>query len=165
MTVHLPAPPASTPTSAAARPRQTTTYGGRYGTADYDNYYTTFSASGMDFIVVFIEYDDSMTSASNPVLTWANSILSANPTKRAIVVTHNLLQGAASNLFSAQGQAVYDALKANPNLFLMLGGHLDVARRRADTFNGHTVYSLRSDYQFVDTQSERLPAHHALLAG
>ena len=51
-----------------------------------------------------------------------------------------------------QGQAIYDALKGNPNLFLMLGGHLDIARQRTDTFNGNTVYSLRSDYQFVDSQ-------------
>jgi hypothetical protein len=42
---------------------------------------------------------------------------------------------------------LYDALKANPNLFLMLGGHLDTEVSRTDTYNGHTVYSLRSDYQ------------------
>jgi hypothetical protein len=137
-------------------------YGGRYGTTDYDNYYTLFEASGLKFITVFIEYDDTMTSTSNPVLTWANGILAANSDRRAIVVTHNLLNGGTSSSFSAQGQAVYDALKGNPNLFMMLGGHLDVARRRSDVApNGNTVYSLRSDYQFVDgSQSGYLRIMH-----
>ena len=125
------------------------TYGGRYGTSDYDNTYATFSASGMDFIVLFIEYDTTMTATSNPVLVWANGVLQANPTRRAIVVTHDLLNG---NSFTGQGAAIYNALKANPSLFLMLGGHLDTTGQRSDTYNGNTVYSLRSDYQFVDSR-------------
>ncbi len=125
------------------------TYGGRYGTSDYDNTYATFSASGMDFIVLFLEYDDSMTSTSNPVLVWADGILAANPTRRAIVVTHNLLSG---NNLTAQGQAIYDALKDRPNLFLMLGGHLDETGQNSFVYEGRTVYALRSDYQFIDSQ-------------
>ena len=35
---------------------------------------------------------------------------------------------------------------ANPNLFLMLGGHLFNSRRE-DTLNGNTVYSLTANYQ------------------
>lgn len=126
-----------------------TEFGGRYGTSDYDNTFFTFTGDGMDFIVLFIEYDTTMTSTSNPVLVWANTILAANSSRRAIVVTHDLLSG---NNFSAQGQAIYDALKGNPNLFLMLGGHLDTTGQRSDIYNGHTVYSLRSDYQFTDSQ-------------
>lgn len=125
-------------------------FGGRYGTSDYDNTYFTFTGDGMQFIVIFIEYDSAMTSTSNPVLVWANGILTANSMKRAIVVTHDLLNG---NSFSTQGQAIYDALKSNANLFLMLGGHLDTTGQRTDIYQGHTVYSLRSDYQFVDSQA------------
>lgn len=128
------------------------TYGGRFGTSDYDNTYSLFSASGIDFIMIFIEYDDSMTNAGHPVLQWANGILQANSTRKAIVVSHNMLQGGTSTAFSTQGQAIYDALKGNPNLFMILGGHLDVASRRTDTYNGNTVNTLRSDYQFVDSQ-------------
>ena len=125
------------------------TYGGRYGTSDYDNTYSTFSASGMDFIVLFIEMDDGMTSTSNPVLVWADGVLTANPSRRAIVVTHNLLSG---NNLSTQGQAIYDVLKDQPNLFLMLGGHLDETGQNSFVYEGRTVYALRSDYQFVDSQ-------------
>jgi hypothetical protein len=39
-------------------------------------------------------------------------------------------------------------LKGNPNLFLMLCGHVSPPEgQRQDTFNGRTVYSLLSDYQ------------------
>ncbi len=123
-----------------------TNYAGRYGTSDYDNAYATFSAGGMDFIVLFIEYGNSSTE----VLYWADSVLADNPTKRAIVVTHDLLSGTS---FTTQGSAIYNALKANENLFLMLGGHSDIAGQRQDIApNGNVVYSLRSDYQGQEDQ-------------
>ncbi len=124
----------------AAAPNSCTSFG-----ADFDNSYCTFSASGMDFIAIFIEYGNSTTE----VLNWANGVLADNPAKRAIVVTHDLLSG---NSFTSQGSAIYNALKGNSNLFLMLGGHADTAGKRSDTDNGHTVYSLRSDYQSWNSQ-------------
>jgi uncharacterized repeat protein (TIGR01451 family) len=146
-----PSPTTNFNTAFGSRIASQTTYGGRPdGATDYDNTYATFSASGMDFIVLFIEYDTSMTSTSNAVLVWANGILAANPTKRAIVVTHDLLDGNSN--FTGQGSAIYEALKGNANLFLMLGGHLDGSKQRTDINNGHSVHSLRSDYQFVDSR-------------
>jgi len=120
-------------------------YGGHYGTNN-DNHYELFSASGMDFIVVHLAYD---TSANPAVLNWANTTLQTYSTRRAIVVTHWLINGGNNATFSAQGQAIYNALKGNPNLFLMLGGHVPspAEGQRSDTFNGNTVYSLMSDYQ------------------
>ncbi|MBK7319521.1 LamG-like jellyroll fold domain-containing protein [Candidatus Villigracilis affinis] len=120
-------------------------YGGHYGTKN-DNHYELFSASGMDFIVIHLEYD---TSANAAVLNWADNLLQTYSTRRAIVVTHWLINGGNNASFSSQGQAIYNALKDNPNLFLMLGGHVPspAEGQRSDTFNGHTVYSLMSDYQ------------------
>lgn len=126
------------------------TFGGRYASDNYDNTYSLFTADGMKFIVLFIAYDTGMTSTSNPVLAWADGVLQANADRQAIVVTHDLLDNNSN--FTAQGSAIYNALKANPNLFLMLSGHLDNSKQRSDVYNGHTVYSLRSDYQFVDSQ-------------
>ena len=84
------------------------------------------------------------------MLVWANGVLAANPSRRAIVVTHNLLNG---NNFTTQGAAIYNALKGNHNLFLMLGGHLDTTGQRQEVgTNGNVVYALRSDYQIVDSQ-------------
>ena len=144
-----PSPTTNFNTAFGTRISTQPTYGGRYGTTDYDNTYATFSASGMDFIVFYIEYDGSMTSSTHAIISWANGIMAANSDKRAIVVTHNLLNG---NSFSTQGSALYEGLKENSNLFMMLGGHLDETGQRTDVYNGHTVYSLRSDYQSLDSQ-------------
>jgi len=119
-------------------------YGGHYG-SDNDNHYELFSASGIDFIVVHLEYD---TSANAAVLAWADNLLQTYSTRRAVIVTHWLINAGFNASFSAQGQAIYDTLKDNPNLFLMLGGHVSPPEgQRSDTFNGNTVYSLMSDYQ------------------
>jgi hypothetical protein len=81
------------------------------------------------------------------VLAWADSLLKAYPTRRGIVCTHNLISAANPGVWSAQGQAVYDALRDNPNLALMLCGHNNTEGRRSDTYEGHVVHTILADYQ------------------
>lgn len=127
-------------------------YGGRYdfgAPATYpnnnDNHYELFSASGLDFIIIHLEFESSASATRTAVLAWANGLLQTYSNRRAIITSHYLINPDGS--FGDQGQATYDALKANPNLFLMLCGHLDQANRRTDVFSGNTVYTLLSDYQ------------------
>ncbi|HWH69429.1 MAG TPA: fibronectin type III domain-containing protein, partial [Candidatus Sulfotelmatobacter sp.] len=117
-------------------------YGGFYSTANNNNYYQLFSASGLDFLVVYFEFDSTPDQA---VLDWANALLQANADRRAIVVTHYLLETTAA--WGTQGLAIYNALKANPNLFLMLCGHNHGEAQRTDVYAGNTVYTLLADYQ------------------
>jgi len=117
-------------------------YGGHYG-INNDNHYTFFTASGMEFIDVSLEFD---TLVANPlVVQWADSIIAAYPNKRAIVSSHYLMTLAGNH--SNQGQILYDQLKDNPNFFLMLCGHKHDEGRRFDVFNGNTVNTIMSDYQ------------------
>lgn len=118
-------------------------YGGHYG-ANNNNYFAFFSASGLDFIVVFLEYDPAPDA---PVLAWANSVLQTHRQRRAIIVSHQLLNADKPPGFQEQGQVVYDALKGNANLFLLLCGHSTGEAMRQDTYNGNKVYSVLSDYQ------------------
>jgi len=121
-------------------------YGGHYG-ATNDNHYEVFSAGGMDFIILHLEYD---TSPDEAVLRWADEVLKEHDTRRAIVVTHFMIGPGNPGGFSTLGQAIYDELKDNPNLFLLLGGHVPTfggEGQRADVWDGRTVYSLLSDYQ------------------
>ena len=118
-------------------------YGGHYG-SNNDNHYDLFSASGKDFIVIYIEYDTSPDAA---VHNWADSLLSVYGTRRGIVVSHYLIGTGNPGSFATQGQAIYDALKDNPNLFLMLCGHVDGEGQRTDVFSGDSVYTLLADYQ------------------
>jgi len=119
-------------------------YGGHYGTNN-DNHYELFSASGLDFIIVHLEYD----TAPNPaVLQWADQLLKTYSQRRAIVVSHWIINAGFNASFSVQGQAIYDALKPNSNLFLMLCGHVHPEEgQRTDLYNGNTIYTLLSDYQ------------------
>ena len=54
---------------------------------------------------------------------------------------------ASTTDLSTSGKIIYDYLKHNANLFLMLGGHLDTEVTLTLTDSGHTIYALRSDYQ------------------
>lgn len=116
-------------------------WGGNYGN-NADNNYQLFSASGMDFIVISLEYD---ANPNTSVLAWADSLLKANSNRQGIIVAHYLINTAGN--FGSQGAATYNALKNNPNLFLMLSGHVAGEGLRADTYNGNTVYTILADYQ------------------
>lgn len=119
-------------------------YGGHYGTNN-DNHFDLFTASGFEFVVLFLEYDPLADPA---VLAWANGVLQSYPERRGIVVSHYIGRPTTPSTFGPQGAAIYNALKANPNLFLMLCGHVDGEGSREDVYNGHKVYTLVSDYQF-----------------
>jgi hypothetical protein len=121
-----------------------TYYGGHYG-SNNDNHYEYFSASGLDFIIIHIEYDKSPDQV---ILDWADNLLTTHANRRAIVVTHYLLGHPNLNTFSVQGQAIYDALKDHSNLFLLLGGHVGGEGQRTDTHNGNTVHSLLADFSW-----------------
>ena len=57
------------------------------------------------------------------VVQWADDLLTAYSNRRAIVVSHYLLDTGPPVTFSSQGQAIYDGLKSHANLILMICGH------------------------------------------
>lgn len=121
-----------------------TWYQGDYESGN-DNYnsYSFFSAGGMDFIVINLEYN----AGAGP-LGWADGLLKTHSDKRGIVVQHNLL-----NLDNSwQYQTTYNELSDNPNLFLMLCGHMhtasDGSAYRLENRTGmNPVHVLLTDYQ------------------
>ena len=114
-------------------------YGGHYSNKN-DNNFTLFSAGGMDFIVINLEY-----KAGDNVLAWANNLLQTYSDRRGIAVEHSLIDNNGD--FDWWGLKTYNALKGNPNLFLMLAGHKAEEGRRQDIFNGNTVHTLLANYQ------------------
>lgn len=110
-----------------------------------DNHYELFSAGGMDFIIVHLEYDQTDSAQRQAVLDWLDSVLEAHADRRAIISAHFIVTWYAA--FSDQGQAIYDQVKDNRNVFLMVSGHQSEAARRSDTHLGSTIHSLLSDYQ------------------
>jgi len=130
-------------------------YGGHYKN-DNDSHYDLFSAGGMDFIVIYIEYDAFDEDQEN-MNNWAVDLLDKYSGRKAIVVSHYIIgfnKVAGTNLggeaeFGKQGKRMYDRLKTKPNLFMMLCGHVGANGEgyRQDTYAGKTVKTFLSDYQ------------------
>jgi hypothetical protein len=116
-------------------------YGGHYG-SDNDEHWFTFSAGGLDVVVVDLQYNENPDPA---VLAWARSIFLMHPDAFGILNTHYLI-GSGGN-FGVQGKAIYEALKDVRNVQLMTCGHVHTEKRRADTFEGHTIHTMLADYQ------------------
>ena len=147
-------------------------YGGCYtGSADSvsgdnANCYQLFSACGLDFVILHLE-----CNAPDDVLQWADEVLDANASRRAIVTTHMGLGPAAkpkkaSDFLDApkgrmQWSKVHGSRGNSPqqmwekcfckheNLFLIFSG--DQSRTQAIRLSskndaGGTVYELLSDY-------------------
>jgi hypothetical protein len=125
-----------------------TYFQGGYNSSNRNNY-QFFSASGLDFIVINLAYNAN-TAGTQAVMDWADALLKAHPNRRAIITSHWLVGTSfppTQAAWGGHGQAVYDNLKDNPNLFLMLCGHIHGEGRRADVFEGRTVHTVLQDYQ------------------
>ena len=145
-------------------------YGGCYG-PNNDSHYDLFSAGGQDFVVLSL----TMAAGSDPdLMQWANTVLQSNVNRRAIVVTHSLLNPASwptPAAWTKEGPPIFGALTNNPNLFLMLCGHRHGEGRRHESVDGgsRTVDVVLADYQsslhggngFLRLM-EFSPAHHAI---
>lgn len=119
-------------------------YGGTSVPHSADNNHILFSAGGLDLIVISFEFDNTPDPDD---LAWADALLKAHPTRCGIIITHWTVNTGNPAAFSPQGSAIYQALKDNPNLILMHGGHIAGEGRRSDTWQGRTVHSLLADYQ------------------
>ncbi|MBA9076592.1 hypothetical protein FHS90_001298 [Rufibacter quisquiliarum] len=143
-------------------------YGGAHGSSDSnDNHYDLFSTGGLDFLVLYLEYNEPGDSEYNAALEkevhdWAESILTKHAKRKAIIVSHSILArpaGSKSNevagtgnnstpsKFTPQGKSIYERFKKFPNVFMMLSGHRSGEGLRRDEFNGNVIKSFLADYQ------------------
>jgi Secretion system C-terminal sorting domain len=122
-------------------------YGGHYG-SNNDNHFDIFQVGLLKFIAIYIKYGEF---DYNPdALHWANVLLSTYNDRLGIIISHKILDNDSGTQvnFSTQGQVIFDSLKNNSNLFLMLCGHFTQDGRRTETNGaGKPVYILMSDYQ------------------
>jgi hypothetical protein len=117
-------------------------YGGHYSTDNDENWFT-FTAGGLEFVVVSLQYDTTPDAA---VIAWARSIFLAHPDAFGILNSHYIVNSAGQ--FGVQGQAIYDGLRDVDNLQIMTNGHISAEARRTDRFGGNAIHSMLADYQF-----------------
>ena len=128
-------------------------YGGHYGN-DNDSHYDLFSAGGLDFIVIYIEYD-AMDENIDALNEWAVGLCKQYDKRKAIIVSHGIIQNNEKEGVNAnapwikQGKRIYDRLKTCPNVFMMLCGHIgdNGEGYRQDGYAGNRIKTFLSDYQ------------------
>ncbi|MCZ6709718.1 MAG: VWA domain-containing protein [Gammaproteobacteria bacterium] len=145
-------------------------YGGSQDGTTNDNNYTLFSsAGGVDFIAINLAYSGAAGPTELATLAWADNLLKANPNRIGIVTSHFILTDSRTNGgagganctssddFGMYGRAMWDELKDNPNLTMVLGGHC--SGEKWITFQGGggerpgclgDVHALMSNYQFYN---------------
>lgn len=142
--------------------------GGMGGNDNSDNHFDLFTANGEKFLALYFVFNEPGNKSYDPAyeaktLKWADSVLTANADRKAILVTHSMLtrpKGSESNQkegtgnnsvpsnYTKQGQSIYNMAKHHPNVFLTLGGHISGEGFRRDVFNGNTIKGYLTDYQF-----------------
>jgi hypothetical protein len=123
-------------------------WGGSFADNHYN--YQLFSAGGDDYIIVHMQY-----CPSDAGMEWANTVLAQWPKRKAIVSTHSYLDTHGSLMKNCQDKSDGDTngakmwnrlIKKNPNVFMVLAGHVPGFGRR-DGFEERVVYQLLADYQ------------------
>lgn len=118
---------------------------GTFETGKIDNAYQTFSAGGVDWLVLSLELWPRASA-----ITWARSVVASHPDHNVIVTTHAYLDGDGSISGSNGGYGatspryLFDNLiKVYPNVKMVLSGHVGDSAVRTDTgVNGNKVVSL-----------------------
>ena len=124
-------------------------YGGHY--LGNKNNYQLFSAGGMDFVILHLEYE-----VPHDVLEWADKVLKEHPDRRAIISTHFYLLETGERGDSVQirkdgnsPEDIWDKLvKVNGNVFMVLCGHMHgEALQISVNDSGRNVFEILADYQ------------------
>jgi hypothetical protein len=128
-------------------------YGGHLGDGNDDSF-IRFHVGGLDFVVVSYQYVATSSTAQKAAISWGRSVFDAYPRAFGIVNAHSLL--GSGGTFSAQGQAIYDAMSSAPNVHLMTSGHVSTEKRRTDTapvvspvdgkLHDHTIVTMLASY-------------------
>ncbi len=96
-----------------------------------DDNYTLFSSpGGIGFIAINLAFANLPGSTESDILDWADDLLKNNPDRLGIVTSHYILNessaggscGTADD-FGPYGQLIWDSLRDNPNLIMVLSGH------------------------------------------
>lgn len=115
-----------------------------------DNNYEFFSAGGVDYIIIHLEFCPT-TTANRNVLAWASDVLKNNTNRSAIITTHGFLYTNVSRWVHICESTEYiwdNLIYPNNNTFLVLSGHVHGEARRTDNnIAGRPVHQILANYQ------------------
>jgi carboxypeptidase family protein/Big-like domain-containing protein/calcineurin-like phosphoesterase family protein len=130
-------------------------YRGNFPTGSNENFFGELNIDGKDFLFLILEFMPRPESVS-----WAESILQANPDKEVIVVTHSFTYIDNTRVDfcdtndmppgNATGDDLWQVLRKFPNVIMVLSGHLTngQAGHRSDIADGgNLVNEMMANYQ------------------
>ncbi len=144
------------------------TFGGVYEPDKMDNCYHLFSAGGVDWLILVLEF-----GPRDDVLTWANQMVADNPGRQVIILTHTYLYsddtlhgskashkwnphnyGLAGGTGGANdGVEMWDKLvRLHENISFVINGHIlndGVGRLVSVGDHGNQVYQILANYQML----------------
>lgn len=143
---------------------------GVYEAGHAENSYHYFTAGGIDWLVVALEF-----SPRKAVLDWANEVVAAHPNRRVIVLTHAYMYADETrigpedqwnpNVYPVCKTAVGDQVchdgeqmwttfvKRHKNISFVFSGHIlkdGVGTLVSDGDHGNLVYQMLANYQFEE---------------
>ena len=141
--------------------------GGFYEPGKIDNYYCLFKYKDYSFLIMNLEI-----APRSAVLSWADNIISQNPSRKVFIVTHDYLDKNGNRLddlksFAMDGRDENDNLKGNkadavfkklvkknPDIFMVLCGHKEGTfenkvkiKNSKDPEETRIVFEILSDFQ------------------
>lgn len=130
-------------------------YKGNFPSGSNENFYGELTIGGTTYLFLMLEFRPRSSS-----LDWAESILSANPDKEAIVVVHSFLRTTGTRedvcdtqdmpAGNANGEQMWSRLRQHANVIMVLNGHFTggtVAHRSDVGDNGNLVNQIFADLQ------------------
>lgn len=130
-------------------------YKGNFPAGSNENFYGELTIGGKTYLFLMLEFRPRRAS-----LNWAESILSANPGKEAIIVVHSFLRttGTREDVCDSQdmppgnanGQQMWTELREHANVIMVLNGHFTggtVAHRSDVGTSGNLVNQIFADLQ------------------
>jgi len=142
-----------------SRYRNLPTFGGTFEPNKLDNNYHFFSAGGIDWLVIGLDY-----GPTDDKLVWANNLAAAHPDRHVIILTHAYLSGNNTRQGSGptpdvvpkppknNGEEMWQELvKRQPNIQFVFSGHAvspdGAGRLTSIGDNGNKVYQMLANYQ------------------
>jgi hypothetical protein len=132
---------------------------GVYETGKSDNTYHTFTAGGLNWLVLSVEL-----WARTGAVAWAKSVIEAHPRHNVIVITHSH-QNSSGGIEQSNGgygnnspQYVYDnAFKLYPNVRFIFSGHVGShAFRETTGTQGNKIYNILTTYHDATSNPTRI---------
>jgi hypothetical protein len=116
-------------------------FGGTYPSNRNDNTYHTFTAGGVNWLVIALKY-----APNSSEISWANQVVTAHPNHNAILVTHAYQNGATKD---SNGTRLWSNLVSrHANFRFTFSGHyVNAGVITQQGRNGNTVHQVQADYQ------------------